>query len=82
MIALSNAGLWITLFENANENSAMNRLYKKIIEPYKNKYIFETMDSALENLMVTPRRALLTNAEQIHTFSEYKCQLTIPWQTR
>ncbi len=60
----------------------MYRLYKKYIEPYKDKYVFETTEEALQDLMVTPRRVFMTSAESLLSYPLYRCQIVFPWKSR
>ncbi len=55
----------------------MKKLYAKYIEPYRHQ--FKTMDAAVDHMMVTPRRTLLMNAENLH---KYRCKVTTAWKTR
>ncbi len=68
------------LFESANEESDLTRIYVKYIEPYIDKYTFNTVQEALQEVMVTPKRTFLTNLN--NGYPQYQCHLLVAWKSR
>ncbi len=70
------------LFESANEQSELTRIFVKYIEPYIDKYIFDTVEEALHEVVVTPRRTFLTFLSILSSFPQYQCHLLVAWKSR
>ncbi len=70
------------LFESANEQSELTRIYVQYIEPYIDKYTFDTVEEALHEVVFTPKRTFLTYLNILSSYPQYQCHLLVAWKSR